>query len=104
MQIFRITQVRMPILPVWCLRPRRTGSHLVGYGAKYHSYIVSKAIAAKIWAECFERDPLNSTAGENYRKKLLEFGGEKQPQELISSMIGFNIETNSLVKSLTQHL
>ena len=79
-------------------------THLVGYGAKYHSYIVSKAIAAKIWTECFEKDPLNSTAGENYRKKLLEFGGEKQPQELISSLIGFNIENDSLVKSLTLHL
>ena len=79
-------------------------THLVGYGAKYYSYLVSKAIASKIWSECFERDPLNSTAGENYRRKLLEFGGERRPQELINSLIGFNLENKSLVNSLTQHL
>ncbi len=77
---------------------------MVGYGAKYHSYIVSKAIAAKIWSECFDKDPLSSNAGEGYRVKLLEYGGEKQPQELIRSLIGFNIDNHSLVKSLTQHL
>lgn len=60
-------------------------THLVGYGAKYYSYMVSKAIASKIWSECFEKDPLSSIAGENYRNKLLQFGGEKRPQELINS-------------------
>ena len=92
----------LPFIPNthWHLR----FAHLVGYCAKYHSYLVSKAIASRIWADCFEKDPLNSTSGENYRKKVLEFGGEKRPQELINSLIGFNIETSSLVKSLTEHL
>jgi intermediate peptidase len=79
-------------------------THLVGYGAKYYSYLISKAIAAKIWNECFERDPLSSSAGENYRKKMLEFGGERKPHELIDSLIGFHINTDSLVKSLTENL
>jgi intermediate peptidase len=80
-------------------------THLVGYGAKYYSYVVSKAIAAKIWTECFEADPLSSTAGQNYRKKLLEFGGEKRPQELIKSLIGIDLEsTDTLIKSLVQTL
>jgi intermediate peptidase len=75
-------------------------NHLVGYGAKYYAYLVSKAIAAQIWSELFRKDPLSSTAGENYRQKLLEFGGEKRPDELISSLIGFNLNTKSLVNSL----
>ena len=75
-------------------------THLIGYGAKYYAYVVSKAIAAKIWSECFERDPLSPTAGQNYRKKLLEFGGEKKAEELIKSLIGFDLDTDSLVKSL----
>ena len=79
-------------------------THLVGYGAKYYSYVVSKAIAAKIWSECFEKDPLSTHAGENYRKKLLEFGGEKRPEELIKSLIGFDLETDSLVKSLVENI
>lgn len=79
-------------------------THLVGYGAKYYSYLISKSIATKIWFDCFESDPLSPTAGENYRKKLLQFGGEKRPEELISSLIGFNINNESLVKSLADNL
>lgn len=79
-------------------------THLVGYGAKYYSYVVSKAIAAKIWSECFEKDPLNRTAGQNYRSKLLEHGGERRAHELISSLIGFDLNNDDLVKSLTQHI
>ena len=79
-------------------------THLVGYGAKYYSYLVSKAIASKIWTECFEKDPLSSTAGELYRKKLLEFGGEKQPQELINSLIGIDVASSNLVDSLTKNI
>ena len=79
-------------------------SHLVGYGAKYYSYLVSKAFAAKIWSECFEKDPLSSSAGDKYRYKLLAFGGEKRPRELLSSLIGLDVENSSLVNSLTKHL
>ena len=65
---------------------------------------MSKAIAARIWSTCFEKDPLSSTAGELYRKKLLEFGGEKRPEELIKDLIGEELDSNSMVKSLTKDL
>jgi intermediate peptidase len=78
-------------------------THLVGYGAKYYSYLVSKAIASNIWHECFARDPLNSSAGQNYRSKLLEFGGERRPQELLDSLMGFSLDNRSLVKSITKN-
>jgi intermediate peptidase len=77
-------------------------SHFVGYASKYYSYLVSKAIAAQIWNNCFANDPLNSTAGENYRSKLLAFGGERKPSELINSLIGFNIDNKALVKSICE--
>jgi intermediate peptidase len=79
-------------------------SHFVGYGSKYYAYLVSKAIAAQIWNNCFANDPLSSTAGENYRAKLLAYGGERQPSELVSSLIGFNIDNQALVKSLVESL
>lgn len=79
-------------------------NHLVGYGARYYSYLVSKSIAAKIWSQCFEKDPLNSSAGEMYRKKLLEFGGEKRPEELIRDLLGDEIELKSMVTSLTKDI
>jgi intermediate peptidase len=79
-------------------------NHLVGYGAKYYSYLVSKAIAARIWADCFEKDPLSSNAGESYRKKLLQLGGEKKPDELIQDLIGEKLVMGPMVKSLISHI
>lgn len=79
-------------------------SHFVGYGAKYYSYLVSKAIATKIWSECFSSDPLSSSMGEKYRFKLLAYGGERKPQELINSLIGFDVNNQSLVNSLVNYL
>lgn len=79
-------------------------SHFISYGSKYYSYLVSKAIATKIWSHCFANDPLSSTAGENYRHKFLSHGGERKPQDLIDSLIGFNVNNKSLVNSLVESL
>ena len=77
-------------------------SHFVGYGSKYYSYLISKAIATKIWSECFFKDPLSSSAGEKYRHRLLAFGGEKRPKELVNDMCGFDVNTQSIVNSLVE--
>ena len=42
--------------------------------------------------------------GEKYRFKLLAFGGERKPQELINSLVGFNVNNQSLVNSLVDYL
>ncbi|CAD5114665.1 DgyrCDS3714 [Dimorphilus gyrociliatus] len=77
-------------------------SHLNGYGAKYYAYILSRAVAESIWQEAFEKDPFSRTAGERYKKKILVHGGSRPPYDLVKDMLGSNINSSTLVNSLSR--
>lgn len=62
-------------------------SHLVGYGAKYYSYLVSRALASWIWETYFEANPLDRSNGEKYRRECLAHGGGKPPHALITDFL-----------------
>ncbi|XP_071839487.1 mitochondrial intermediate peptidase-like [Apostichopus japonicus] len=74
--------------------------HLVGYGAKYYSYLYSRAVAHKIWSQCFREDPLNRDMGERYRHTMLAHGGGKEASLLVENMLGKKLSTDDLVESL----
>ncbi|OWF56707.1 mitochondrial intermediate peptidase-like [Mizuhopecten yessoensis] len=80
--------------------------HLVGYGAKYYSYLMSRGVAARIWHKCFKDDPFNRQMGERFREKMLSHGGEIAPGLLVQSMLQETQELtmNQLVESLIQDL
>ncbi|XP_033761242.1 LOW QUALITY PROTEIN: mitochondrial intermediate peptidase-like [Pecten maximus] len=80
--------------------------HLVGYGAKYYSYLMSRGVAARIWHSCFKEDPFNRQMGERYREKMLSHGGQIAPGQLVQSMLQEpqELTMNQLVDSLIQDL
>lgn len=76
----------LPYVPdtAWQLR----FGHLVGYGAKYYSYLVSRAVAHSIWQRVFVDDPLCPEAGKLYKQKVLSVGGGRHPREIAEAIMG----------------
>ena len=79
-------------------------SHLNGYGARYYSYLWSKAVASRIWHKCFAKDPFSRETGERYRQTMLAHGGGKEPNSLVEDMLGENLTTHDMVQSLQNDL
>ena len=92
----------LPYVPntAWQLR----FGHIVGYGAKYYSYLMSRAVASRIWHHCFQKDPFSRAAGERYRNEVLAHGGGRHPVELVHGLLGEKPSTEMLVKSLVEDL
>ncbi|XP_022107562.1 mitochondrial intermediate peptidase-like [Acanthaster planci] len=76
--------------------------HLVGYGAKYYSYLLSRAVASSIWHKCFAADPLSRDTGERYRWDMLAHGGGREPTLLVQNMIGKKLSNEDLVRALLE--
>lgn len=75
-------------------------SHLVGYGAKYYSYLVSRAIATAIWSKLFATNPLNRIAGLQYKDQVLRHGGGKAADQIASDVLGCNISADFMASSV----
>ncbi|KAG5326011.1 MIPEP peptidase, partial [Acromyrmex heyeri] len=75
-------------------------SHLVGYGAKYYSYLISRAIAAWIWQTYFHNDPFSRSAGNRYRRECLAHGGGKPASLLVSDFLNKEANADTFAKSL----
>ncbi|XP_050522079.1 mitochondrial intermediate peptidase isoform X2 [Daktulosphaira vitifoliae] len=79
-------------------------SHFVGYGAKYYSYLVSKAIAAKTWHKFLISDPLNNAQGERLRSECLKHGGGKSARCLVSDYLNTSVTPQLLASSLIEDI
>ncbi|XP_050316415.1 mitochondrial intermediate peptidase [Anthonomus grandis grandis] len=92
----------LPYVPntAWHLR----FSHLVGYGAKYYSYLVSRAVAHLIWKTYFEADPLSRASGEKYRRECLSHGGGKNPKKLVGDFLGIDPTPDAFAKALIDEI
>lgn len=104
-EILKETQERfygLPYIPntAWQLR----FSHLIGYGAKYYSYLMSRAVASMVWKQCFVQDPLNRDMGERYRREMLAHGGAKEPMLMVEGMLQRRPSIEDFVDALVSEL
>ncbi|XP_045781249.1 mitochondrial intermediate peptidase [Maniola jurtina] len=79
-------------------------SHLIGYGAKYYSYLISRALAWAVWRKHFAADPLSRHAGTGLRHGLLRHGGSIPPQILLRDYLETEITPHTLAMALTEEL
>ena len=79
-------------------------SHLVGYGARYYSYLMARSVASAIWQYSFQEDPYSGDAGARYRKECLEHGGGKASHLLVRDYLQEQMELSQLAAALIQEL
>lgn len=74
-------------------------NHFYSYGAKYYSYLWSRAVASLIWKSCFAKDPFSRESGRKFRE-MLRHGGGLHPKTLVKSMLGYEPSVSDLVDAL----
>nr|CAG4641529.1 EOG090X02LQ [Eurycercus lamellatus] len=79
-------------------------SHLVGYGAKYYSYLLSRGVAAWIWQQYFAENPFSRESGERYRREFLAHGGSVPAREMVASFLEKDVNPSTLTQSLIRDL
>uniref|UniRef100_A0A670I0L8 Mitochondrial intermediate peptidase n=1 Tax=Podarcis muralis TaxID=64176 RepID=A0A670I0L8_PODMU len=104
-EILKETQEKfygLPYVPntAWQLR----FNHLVGYGAKYYSYLMSRAVASMVWKQCFVQDPFDRAMGERYRREMLAHGGGKEPMLMVQGMLQKRPSVEDFVDALVSDL
>ncbi|KAI0654243.1 mitochondrial intermediate peptidase [Cubamyces menziesii] len=61
--------------------------HLFGYGATYYSYLFGRAIASRVWSKLFSSNPLDRSVGERFKSELLQWGGGRDPWEMVATLL-----------------
>ena len=79
-------------------------SHLVGYGARYYSYMLARSVASAIWQKSFLEDPFSRAQGERYRAECLSHGGGKPSHTLVGDYLGSQLTPQQLSEALIQEL
>lgn len=62
--------------------------HLREYASRYYGYLWSRVFAADLFEKIKRKGLLNSEIGTLYRKKVLAYGGGKDPSELLKDFLG----------------
>ena len=76
----------------------------MGYGARYYSYLLARAVASNIWQKLFKNDPFDSDMGALYRSECLSHGGGKPSPKIISDLLGHPVYPGELVDALLNEI
>jgi len=79
-------------------------SHLVGYGARYYSYLMARAVAASVWQKLFREEPLSPDNGTVYRRECLAHGGGKPSGLLVTDLLGQSPEPAMLAEAVLEEV
>ncbi len=74
--------------------------HLMGYDAKYYSYLWSKVFALDLFEHIKSFGLLNTDIGTRYKNTILAKGGSKDPDELLYDFLGRAPTTDAFMRSL----
>lgn len=74
-------------------------NHICSYGAKYYSYLWSRAVASLIWNSCFKNNPFSHESGQRLHN-MLRHGGGINPNTLVNNVLGFEPNVDDLVDAL----
>jgi thimet oligopeptidase len=74
--------------------------HLMGYAAKYYSYLWSKVFALDLFYTIKEHGLLNSEIGKKYAQTILMPGGSVDPNELLRNFLGREPNSDAFFKDL----
>lgn len=75
-------------------------SHLVTYGAGYYGYLYSQTFASDIWVTCFAANSLSRASGERLWQQLLRHGGARDPQTMLTEVLGREPSVEALFDEL----
>jgi Zn-dependent oligopeptidase len=81
--------------------PQASFGHLMGgYDAGYYSYLWAEVFAQDMFSRFESEGLLNPQTGKEYRKWILEPGGEKAPLELVQGFLKREPNSEAFLKSL----
>jgi len=84
--------------------PQLRFSHLVGYGARYCSYLLAKSVASAIWQQNLQEDPYSREAGMRFREECLSHGGGKRSLQLVCDYLQKDVQPIQLSTALLTEL
>ncbi|KAK2096471.1 hypothetical protein P7K49_025505, partial [Saguinus oedipus] len=79
-------------------------SYLLGYGAKYYSYLMLRAVTFMVWKKYFLQNPFSRATRKCYCREMLAHCGGKEPFLMVESVLHKGPSIDNFVSALVSDL